>query len=371
MNLERRPGISQEGKFQERVPYAGNLRVLSDISVFGKSIIFRADLDVSPEEAEDSLRIKTLKNTTDYLSDGGAKRVILIGHRGRPQGQEESLSTNLLVPSLKKALNRNVEFIGSDINRVNNGTDEFVLLFENLRFCRAETDSKSDPYAVNKFSLAIASMGEVYVNNAIATSHRDNASMVVIPTLVPEAVCGLQVEKEVNEIEKALSRPRKDFVVLVGGAKIETKLPVIYKLSQIAEMVLVGGKLPAETKNQGLTFRSNVKVAELAESGRDISEKSAEEFAGYLRSAKTIVWNGSMGVFEKPETAKGTLTVAQAIAEATSEGNAHSVAGGGETELFLLQNNLISRLSHVSVAGGAMLEYLSGNIMPGLEVLRK
>lgn len=360
MTLESRPEISRKREFSERVPYAGNIRTLRDIHVSGKGVLVRVDLDFKEGEEKTSRRFLAVKPTVKELEKGGVNRVILLAHNG------DLKSLQYLVKPLGELFQEDVAFTLDNSPKSTEGRR--VVLFENTRLWPNKGEENNDP----DFAAYLAKMGDAYVGNAFATSHREHASMVGIPLLLDSKAVGLRVEEEVNKIDEALFRPKGGFVVVIGGAKIKTKLPVINYMSKIAETVLVGGILPAEIEKERIILPDNVVVAQLDKSrgNRDITLDSAEEFAKILREAKTIVWNGAMGVFEEEEAAQGTLIVVRAMAYAGSNG-AYLLAGGGETEAFLKENDLEQPFNHISTGGGAMLEYVSGKKMPALEVLRR
>ena len=361
MSLERRPGIGQEGQFPERVPYAGNIRALRDIHVSDKGVLVRVDLDFKDGEEKTSRRFFAVKPTVKELEKHDVKRITILAHNG------DYKSLRYLIKPLAELLQEDVAFTLD--NSTKSAEGRRVVLFENTRLCPEKREENNDP----DFAAYMVEMGDTYVGNAFATSHRAHASIVGIPALLKSKAVGLQVEEEVNRIDEALYRPKEGFIVVIGGAKIETKLPVIKYMANIAETVLVGGILPSEIEKEKIILPDNVVVAQLDKSleNKDITLDSAEKFAKILSKAKTIVWNGAMGVFEEHETAQGTLIVVRAMVDAKSNNNAYLLAGGGETEAFLKENNLEQPFNHISTGGGAMLEYVSGNKMPGLEVLRK
>jgi phosphoglycerate kinase len=231
-------------------------------------------------------------------------------------------------------------------------------LLENLHFWSEELEPNLD------FAKKLATMADVYINEAFGSCHRNEASMVLLPSLLPHAA-GIHLEKEVSELSKLLKDPKRPFVAIVGGAKIETKLPVIENLAKVADSVLVGGKIAKEFQISNFKFPiSNVIVATSAAGDKDIDQKSIDKFGEVIATAKTIVWNGPMGVFEEGFD-KGTKAVAQAIIES----GVYSVVGGGETTEFLASEDLLSKFSFVSSGGGAMLEFLAGKELPGIKAL--
>jgi len=251
------------------------------------------------------------------------------------------------------------------------GVSKEIILLENLRFWPGETTS--DP----EFARRLASMADVYVNEAFGVCHRKNASVVALPSLFtdvedpegfhPRRAAGLHLEEEVNQLTKLIKNPERPFVAIIGGAKIETKVPVIENLAKMADLVLVGGLIAQEIqklkfKNQ--KYNSKIKIAQADKDCEDINNESIDKFKQIIATAKTIVWNGPMGVFEEGFEA-GTMAIAKAIVES----GAYSIVGGGETTEFLSSKELISKFSFVSVGGGAMLEFLAGKRLPGIEAL--
>ncbi len=337
---------------------------LVGLDVSAKRVFLRADLDVplgstnvegltTNANPEVSTRLTNIKPTIEYLLGRGAKQVVIAGHIGRPKGPDPKLSTRNLLELIKKILNRNVEFLESFESM------EFgqVMLFENLRFWTGEVENDFE------FAKDLTKLGDVYVNDAFGNSHRNHASIVALPSILPHAA-GLHLQKEVDELTRILENPDRPLVAIVGGAKIETKIPVISNLSKIAQKVLVGGELPIEINKTGQKFAENVLVATLLENQKDISGESQSQFAEVIKGAKTVVWNGPMGLFEEGHV-DGTLAVAKAI----TQPGVYSVVGGGDSTQFLSSKGLLSKFSFVSAGGGAMLEFLSGKKLPALEAL--
>ena len=342
------------------------MKLLSDLDVSGKKVFLRADLDVPvsgevientddlPRDVggEAAIRLKNLRPTVDFLLSHGAVKVILAGHIDRPDGPDPVLSTKKLKLILESILDRSVIF-----NPKLENTIENLELLENLRFFQGEVKNDME------FAKQLAGLADVYVNEAFGNCHREHASMVLVPQLVSHAA-GLHLQKEVEVLSGILSGPERPLVAVVGGVKIETKVPLIENLAKTADFVLVGGILPKEIARQKLKFSDKIIVAELDDTGKDISEKSIERFEQVIAGAKTVVWNGPMGFFEQRHEA-GTVRVAQAIAES----GAFSVVGGGETTDFLERASMLEGFSFVSSGGGAMLEFLSGKQLPGLAAL--
>ena len=373
------------------------VKTLSDIDVFGKRVFVRADLDVPLREAqgtngerlttnaelEISTRLTNLKPTVEYLLEHGASQIIIAGHIDRPLPRlangkpiiDPALSTRQLVPTLEKILGRQIVFNSQLIvhplrqrseasssqteNAMNREptTDNPLVLFENLRFWPGEEANDDE------FARQLASLADIYVNEAFGNSHRSHASMDALPQLLPHAV-GLNLQKEIDVLSELLKNPKRPFVAIVGGAKIETKVPVIENLSKVADFVLVGGELPHEILARQMKFADNVIVATLNKEGKDIDDDSIHQFIQQLEGVETVAWNGPMGLFEKGFE-KGTLVVAKAIVDS----GAYSMVGGGETTQFLASKSLLSKFSFVSSGGGAMLEFLSGKELPVLKAL--
>jgi phosphoglycerate kinase len=243
-------------------------------------------------------------------------------------------------------------------------------LLENTRLLWPGKEESNSP----EVAARLARMGGAYVDDAFAASHRKHASLVGVADRLRFKAAGMQMEKEVNALDKALLRPKKGRVVVIGGSKIGTKLPVIMYAARMAEYVLVGGLLPAEIEKEGIILPDNVIVAKLDKlrGNKDITSESAEEFAKIISEGSTIIWNGDMGIAEKPETAIGTLTIVQGMAQARKNNKGvYILAGGGETETFIAENSLENIFDYISVGGGAMLEYMSGKEMPAIEALRR
>lgn len=343
------------------------MRTLAQLQLESKKVLLRLDLDVNFENGKvaDATRIG---NSIPTISEILAKKasIVIIGHLGRPHGKVVSdLSTKLLVPTFEKLLDIKVIHFDAIFSQeiksaVRNAKEGDIFLLENLRFDPGE--ETNDP----KFAQDLASLGEVFVNDAFAVSHRNHASIVYLPQLLPSAA-GLRLEAEVENLSKVVKNPTRPLVAVIGGAKIETKLPVIEYLSKIADFVLVGGKLPVEVKSQKLEekFAGNVFVGNLVRDGADIDLGTIERFTKIIVGAKTVVWNGPMGVYEEEKYIWGTKMVAEAIVKS----GATSVIGGGETIAAIAKLGLTKRITWISSGGGAMLEFLAGKKLPGLAAL--
>lgn len=321
--------------------------------VAGKKVIVRADLDLAESGGKpETFRLKRLIPTLqDILDRGGVVR--LIAHRGRPNGVvDPSLSTAEFVPLLTSELGKEVVF-GGDLTE-NSGAAGQVVLFENLRFHPGEEANSPD------FTEQLVALGDLYVNESFATVHRSHASIVGIPKYRPH-FAGLNLISEVENLTKVLENPSRPLVVILGGAKIETKKSLIEYMQVLADEILIGGALI----NEGLQPGEKLVLPQDNVEGKDIGTLTIARFTQSVRSAQTIVWNGPMGVFEDPRFATGTTAIARAVAASS----AFKVVGGGDTVSALDELGLLPQMSFVSTGGGAMLEFLAGKTLPGLEAL--
>lgn len=314
---------------------------------------------------EKSTRLLGIKPTIDYLREHGAKQIIIAGKIGRPKGKvDPDLSTSRIKGALEKILGEEIGFVPSldPRGRISGyqqdpaGLGQIVLL-ENLHFWPEELEPSED------FARRLANLADVFVCENFASCHRNEASVSLLPRLLPHAA-GLRLEREIEELTDVLQNPKRPFVAIIGGAKIETKIPVVSKLSSLADYVLIGGYLPIEIENQRLSFAQNVVIATVTSDQKDISSESINNFKRLIAKARTIVLNGPMGKYEDG-FGEGTKKVAEAIVAS----GAYSIVGGGNTEDFLQEEGLLSKFSFVSAGGGAMLEFLAGKTLPGIKAL--
>jgi phosphoglycerate kinase len=393
---------------------------IATTDVSGKRVFIRVDFNVPIEDAiiSDDRRIASALPTIKSVLDRGGK-AILASHLGRPEGKgfEAEFSLKPVADRLSKLLGKPVAFPSQDCTdsaaaaAVASMKSGDVLLLENLRFHKGE--KKGDP----TFASKLAALADVYVNDAFGTCHRPDASMVALPKSMPGKphVCGFLVEKEIKFLSEALAKPAKPFVVILGGAKVSDKLPAIENLLPKAQTIIVGGAmaytflkalgqsvgssrveedmLPAARKILDLAARlkadlllpidhvcstqfdefagkieiSDERIPE-GSMGLDIGPKTQARFAAAIRTAKTIVWNGPMGVFEWAPFAIGTKQVALAIADATKHG-ATSIVGGGDSAAAVEQFALANQMTHVSTGGGASLEMLEGKKFESVDLL--
>lgn len=344
-----------------------NLPDLKTAKVEGKKVFLRNDLNVPLVDGEisDDTRLSEGLETLKYLLDRGA-HVIMAGHLGRPVGIDPKFSVKPLAQWYANKFNSKAkegrlgEFDGWQILPA-------LYLLENLRFYPQE--QANDPI----FSQKLASLAEIYVDDSFDNAHRPHASMIGVPKLLPH-FAGFLLTREVNILATLMENPARPLTVIVGGAKIETKLPVVEKMHQVADYILVGGKIAQEKETlmkvsgeKSYARNPMLIVASLNFEKTDITPESLESFLHVVKLSKTIVWNGPIGITEGKEN---DLTIPSArLAEAIAESGAYSVVGGGDTIGFLKKIKLIKEFSFVSTGGGAMLEFLSGDKLPGIEAL--
>ncbi len=391
-------------------------KTVRDIDVSHKRVLVRVDFNVplSPDgKVLDDFRIRASLPTINYLIENNAK-VILMTHLGRPKGRVvPNLRLDPVAKVLSELINRPVkkldDCIGEEVKKeVFSMKDGDIILLENLRFHKEEKENNPE------FARELASLGEVYVDDAFATAHRIAASTVGVASYLP-AVAGLLMEKEINALTKVLTAPEHPFVAVLGGAKVSDKIGVIQNLMNKVDAFLIGGgmcftflkakgykigyslcedeklsfaqELMKEAKEKGIKVilpadvvvtpeikeGAPSKVVDIEEIpgdeiGVDIGPKTVEIFKNELSKAKTIVWNGPLGVFEIKQFAKGTYDVAEFIG--TLDG-VTAVAGGGETAAALRRFGADKKITHVSTGGGAFLKFLEGHSLPAIDVLEE
>ncbi len=391
---------------------------VADVDVSGKKVLMRVDFNVPLDDQQhvtDDLRVRMALPTIKSVLERGGK-LILMSHLGRPEGQVvPSMSMKPAADKLAELLGKPVTFatdtVGADakakVAALQNGQ---VLVLENLRFNAGE-DRKSDKAVHQEFSSALAGFADIYCNDAFGTCHRADASMYAVPQAMGSKpkVVGFLVEKEIKYLSDAISNPQRPFVAIVGGAKVSDKIEVIKNLLTVCDKVLIGGAmaytfglakggklgksrveldkvelakelmasggdklvLPTDT-HCGDDFKSTCnkqvvpfgKIADGFE-GLDIGPDTAKHYASLVSSAKTVVWNGPMGVFEMPPFDAGTKAVAQAIADSS----ATSIVGGGDSAAAMQQLGFADKVSHISTGGGASLEMLEGKKFKAVEIL--
>ena len=320
-------------------------------------MLVRLDLDVPVEKGVvgDLVRIKSGLQTLRYILDNGGTPIVL-SHAGRPEGEVvESLSLRPMLACLIEMLGNHLTY--EIIDRPMMPLEGTIFALENLRFNAGE--EANDP----EFARYLASFGDLYVNESFAVSHRAHASFVGVGSLLP-AYAGMHLAEEVEQLEAAMKRPTHPVVAILGGVKVETKVPAITNMAKFADSILLGGKLVAEAKSVSLP--ENVVLGELTDDGFDIAEGSARHFAELIAEAKTIIWNGPMGKFEEAPYDTGTRIVAEAV---VANAEASRIIGGGDTIAALNDFGLLEQAGYVSTGGGAMLDFLAGEPLPGLVVL--
>lgn len=389
-------------------------KTIRDIDVKGKRIVARCDFNVPMQDGviTDDNRIVAALPTIKYLVEKGAK-VVLMSHLGRPKGEAKMEYTLEPVANrLSQVLGQEVKFISCPevVNdQVKAAAEELkdgeVMLLENVRFRKEETDNEAG------FAKELASLGEIFVQDAFGTAHRAHASTAGIADYLP-AVSGFLIEKEVKFLGSAVENPERPFVAIMGGAKVGDKIPVIENLLQKVDTLIIGGGMAYTFfKSMGLEIGKSILDAdniELAQNlmekaealgvkmlipvdtvcaaefnndaetkicdrdaipadmeGLDIGPKTVELYKEALKDAKTVVWNGPMGVFEMPNFAKGT----KAIAEILAESEAITIIGGGDSAAAAEQFGLADKMTHISTGGGASLEFLEGKVLPGIAVI--
>jgi phosphoglycerate kinase len=385
---------------------------LDELDVDGKRVIVRCDLNVPLKGGEitDDMRVRASLPTLEALLGRGA-RLAVCSHLGRPKGKVvDELRLAPVGRRLGELLNREVQSldvtVGDEAEKACDSDAGFVLL-ENLRFDPGE--EANDP----GFASALAFLGQAYVNDAFGSSHRAHASVVGVPEILPSAA-GFLLAEEVEKLERLLHGPEHPFIAVIGGAKVSDKLGVIANLLKRVDTIIVGGAmaftlLAARGLDVGRSRVESDRVAEVgnvlrtadergvevllptdvvaSESpdegavhetvpldrigdrmGVDIGPETSEAFAQKIKGARTVLWNGPMGIFEIPDYAAGTEAVAVAVAEATN-GGAYTVVGGGDSAAALKQLGMTDSVSHLSTGGGASLELLEGRDLPGVAVL--
>ena len=393
-------------------------KTIEDIQVQGKKVLVRCDFNVPLDENKkitDENRIQGALPTIQYLVKNGA-RVILCSHMGRPKGEfNMKYSLAPVAKRLSELLGQEVKLakdvIGPDAHALAEGMkDGDVILLENVRFHKEE--EKNDP----EFAKELASLAEVYVNDAFGTAHRAHASTEGVSHYLHPSVAGYLIGKELSVMGGALENPQRPFVAILGGAKVADKISVIENLIEKVDTLIIGGGMAytflkakgygvgnslldesrveycrdmmakAEAKGVKLLLPTDTVCVKAFPSpidaevetvtvdadkipdgmeGCDIGPKSSACFAEAVKSAKTVIWNGPMGVFENPTLAKGTLAVAQALADT----DAITIVGGGDSAAAITQMGFADKVTHVSTGGGASMEFLEGKTLPGVACL--
>ena len=393
------------------------MKTIDDFNLQGKRALIRVDFKVplnDSQEITDDSRIKAAVDTIKaVIKQGGS--AVLMSHLGRPKGKpEDKFSLKHVVKRLSELLGQEVKFADDCIGdkafeMSSNLKPGEILLLENLRFYDEET--KGD----EAFSKKLAKHGDVYINDAFGTAHRAHASTTIVAKFMKEKMFGYIMRNELASLEKVLNNPKRPFTAVLGGAKVSGKIEVIDNILEKADNIIIGGgmmftfikalggkigdsmveddlmetakkaidkaksksirlQLPVDTiiadkfANDANTKSSPVDNIPEGWMGLDIGDESIKKFDNILMESKTILWNGPMGVFEMPNFEKGTVAMAESIAKATRKG-AFSLVGGGDSVAAVNKYNFDDQVSRVSTGGGAMLEYVEGKKLPGIEAI--
>ncbi|MFH2085934.1 MAG: phosphoglycerate kinase [bacterium] len=338
---------------------AKQLITVDQVEVKGKRVVVRVDWNVTFGKAlqivDDTRIVRTLP-TIRWILEHGARQVILMSHLGK---SEEGRSIKPVVEYTEELLGEHIE-LGETIQQINKLTNNVVML-ENLRLWEGE--ERNDP----EFARQLASLGEIYVNEAFGESHREVASIVGIPQYLP-AYAGMWLHDEIETILKVREKPERPFVVVMGGAKVEDKIKLIEVLSERADTILLGGKLANQYIDERREVRGGARIVVPVEGSDllDIGSATRRVYAEIIAKAKTIVWNGPMGKVEELQYRAGT----QAIYEVMNANvAAYTLVGGGDTLVAISQEAHLTRIDHVSTGGGAMLKLLESGTLPGIEAL--
>lgn len=398
------------GKFFKKVMMINSIIQLKKLA--GKCVLTRVDFNVPVKNGkiQDNYKIVKSLSTIEYLLKKDAK-VILLSHFGRPKGMDKKLSLKPVVKVLEKMLKRKIKILNVDSwNRIETEIEKMkdgeIIMLENIRFLKGEEEN--NPALAKKF----AGLADLFVLDGFAVSHRQAASVSGVAKLLP-TYAGLLMAEEINGLSKLMEKPKKPFVVILGGAKMETKLPLLKKFLEKADYILLGGGLvntylwaqgkkiggsivEQSLKKEVLSYKNkkkiiwpvdlvvgqnngqkakvvkfkDVNIIDSKLAVYDIGPATIGLFSKYIKNAQTLIWNGAMGYFEQHPYQFGTYAVARLVAS-RAKGKAFGVCGGGETVEVIKRLKLIDDIDLVSTGGGAMLEFLSGNQLPGVKAVLK
>ncbi len=389
---------------------------IEDVDVKDKKVVMRVDFNVPLDNGTitNDNRIVQALPSINYITEHGGL-LILLSHLGRPKGKPDAqYSLKPVAEYLKTKVKTKVHFgtdcVGPEAQKaVDAAKPGEIVLLENVRFHEGET--KNDP----EFSKQLASLGDLFINDAFGSSHRAHCSVAGITEYLQPAAAGYLLEKEIKYLENTVNDPRRPFVAVLGGAKVSDKIGVIENLLSKVDTIIIGGgmtytfykakglpignslleedkvelagDLIQKAKEKGIDlmlpsdsivakeFKNDTEFKEVGEDGiedgwmaLDIGSKTQKAYSDVIKNAKTVIWNGPMGVFEMDNFSKGTFGVAQAMADATANG-ATTVIGGGDSAAAISKAGLADKVSHVSTGGGASLEYLEGKVLPGISSL--
>ncbi len=387
------------------------MKTLKDADIKNKTVLFRVDFNVTVEDGKvtEDFRMRAVLPTIQYLLENGAKKIVIISHFGRPNGIGGEHTLASAAEHLAKLLSLSVDFIadtpGEGLREKIENSQHAVVVLENLRFYRGEEENDEG------FTKELAALGDIFVQDAFGVMHRSHASIVGVPKILP-AYAGLLLEKEVSALSRILSNPVRPLVILIGGAKISTKIRVIEKFLNIADNICLGGALASTAlKAKGVAVGKSLVEERVADSIKNIQftdtrlhlpvdvkvakDRDAKDgivtrgagnvgedeiildigsdtqtlFSNVIHNSKTIIWNGPMGYIENEAFREGTHRIARELADATS-GGTFTVVGGGDTYLLLEELGIMDKISFVSTGGGAMLDFLADGTLPGIEALK-
>lgn len=382
------------------------MRLLKNSEIKNKIVLLRVDFNLSMENgkvlSDEDYRVKSALPTIRFLLKNGNK-IILVSHLGRPNGKwDENYSLKPLIGHLEDIIEEKINFIENDIRELKKADCDKICFLENIRFYKEEEENDK------VFAEKLASFADIFVNDAFSVCHRAHTSVEAITEFLP-SFAGLSLAKEIDVLDKAIENPAHPVAIIIGGLKAETKVKVIGNFLPKADFIMLGGVvantilsvrgeevgrsiispevIPAIKKMKvadikltvpvdvvvsrdldGISGAIAMQIGDISKDDiiLDIGEKSADLFCSLIRKSKTIIWNGPMGRADLEIFSNGTKSVAKAI----SESGAYSIVGGGDTIAAIHKMGILNKFSYVSTGGGAMLEYLAGNKLPGIEALK-